>query len=54
MCAKPEQKPTGAPRQRERERRSEPWRNTRPRGNPATDRRDLERSLERLESLVGR
>jgi hypothetical protein len=30
------------------------WRNTRPRGNPETDRRDLERSVERFEMLLGR
>jgi hypothetical protein len=29
-------------------------RNTRPRGNPAPDRQDLERSRERFESLLGR
>ena len=36
------------------DRRVEPARNAHPRGNPAPDTRDLERSLERLESLVGR
>jgi hypothetical protein len=30
------------------------WRNTRPRGNPELDARDLERSRERFESLLGR
>jgi hypothetical protein len=30
------------------------WRNTRPRGNPAPDRHDLERSIERLEAVLGR
>ena len=30
------------------------WRNTRPRGNPDTDKRDLERSRERFEALLGR
>ena len=30
------------------------WRNTRPRGNPDTDRQDLERSQERLEAVLGR
>ena len=34
--------------------RPQPWRNTRPRGNPEPDRRDLERSVERLEMLLGR
>ena len=29
------------------------WRNTRPRGNPDTDRRDMERSWERMEALLG-
>jgi hypothetical protein len=38
------------------ERREAPptWRNTQPRGNPATDTRDLARSIERFESLLGR
>ncbi len=30
------------------------WQNTRPRGNPETDRHDLERSQERLEAVLGR
>jgi hypothetical protein len=30
------------------------WRNTRPRGNPEPDQRDLARSRERWESLLGR
>jgi hypothetical protein len=30
------------------------WTNTRPRGNPEPDHRDLERSIERLEALLGR
>lgn len=30
------------------------WDNTRPRGNPDTDRHDLERSIERLEAVLGR
>jgi hypothetical protein len=34
--------------------KQQPWRNTRPRGNQETDARDVRRSLERLESLVGR
>jgi hypothetical protein len=44
------------PAQRRDERR-EPLptcRNTRPRGNPEPDRRDLERSVERFEMLLGR
>jgi hypothetical protein len=31
-----------------------PGRNTRPRGNQETDRRDLERGLQKLEALLGR
>lgn len=30
------------------------WRNTRPRGNPETDRGDMERSWERMDALLGR
>jgi hypothetical protein len=30
------------------------WQNTRPRGNQEPDRRDLQRSIEKLEMLVGR
>ena len=30
------------------------WRNTQPRGNPATDERDLARSVERFEAVLGR
>ena len=30
------------------------WTNTSPRGNPEPDHRDLERSIERLEALLGR
>jgi hypothetical protein len=30
------------------------WENTRPRGNQELDRRDFERSVEKLEMLVGR
>jgi hypothetical protein len=48
----------GRPRAtRPRDDRREPlptWRNTRPRGNPEPDRRDLERSVERFEALLGR
>jgi hypothetical protein len=32
----------------------QPWRNTRPRGNPEPDITDLRRSVERLQALVGR
>jgi hypothetical protein len=41
----------------EQEKRHEPlpvWSNTRPRGNPEPDRRDLERNRERMEALLGR
>ena len=31
-----------------------PWANTHPRENPEPDRRDLERSVEKLSALVGR
>jgi hypothetical protein len=30
------------------------WRNTRPRGNPETDRPELERSRARMEAVLGR
>jgi len=30
------------------------WRNTRPRGNPEPDRHDLERSVARMEAVLGR
>jgi hypothetical protein len=33
---------------------SPPWLNTSPRGNPATDERDLARSVERFEAVLGR
>ena len=49
--------PANAARTRETPKGAEPlptWRNTRPRGNPETDRGDLERSRERFESLLGR
>jgi hypothetical protein len=42
------------PRRREEPDRLEPWRNTKPRGNPETDVRDLNRSIERFEMLLGR
>ena len=44
------------PRRRDED-RNEPlptWKNTRPRENQKVDRRDLERSLERMETLLGR
>ena len=52
-----ERKPTTAPSQPKdgRHREQQPiWRNTRPRGNPALDRRDLDRSVERFEAVLGR
>jgi hypothetical protein len=52
------ERPADVPRDRDnRQDPHEPlptWRNTRPRGNPEPDRRDLERSRERFESLLGR
>ena len=48
--------PPREPKARPRE-RQEPiptWRNTRPRGNPEPDQRDLARSRERWEALLGR
>jgi hypothetical protein len=32
----------------------QPWQNTKPRGNPELDARDLNRSIERFEMLLGR
>jgi hypothetical protein len=57
---KTDRRPEGranAPRKRQPKKPAEPlptWRNTRPRGNPETDRQDLERSRERFEALLGR
>lgn len=31
-----------------------PWRNTKPRGNPDRDERDVARSIERFEMVLGR
>ena len=31
-----------------------PWRNTRPRGNPERDERDVARGLERFQMVMGR
>jgi hypothetical protein len=48
----PRPKPKARPRQQH-----EPlptWKNTRPRGNPEPDERDLARSRERWEALLGR
>ncbi len=33
---------------------SPPWLNTTPRGNPETDERDLARSVERFQAVLGR
>ena len=43
-------------RNEEQDRREQPptWRNTRPRGNPETHERDLARSVERFEAVLGR
>jgi hypothetical protein len=47
-------RPPPAPAPDERRKPLPTWRNTRPRGNPEPDRRDLERSVERFEMLLGR
>jgi hypothetical protein len=57
MPTKTDPRPVSDSRRKTRESRPEPlptWRNTRPRGNPELDARDLERSRERFESLLGR
>jgi hypothetical protein len=56
MATKTKSRP-GAPPKRPSKEFREPlptWRNTRPRGNPEPDQRDLARSRERFESLLGR
>jgi hypothetical protein len=48
---------TSTPRKEPSQEAVEPlptWRNTRPRGNPEPDKRDLQRSRERFEALLGR
>lgn len=47
--------PDAQARVREQKRHEElpTWRRTRPRANPEVDRRDLDRSTERLEMLLG-
>jgi hypothetical protein len=50
----PEPKPRQAAPKKEQHEPLPTWRNTRPRGNPEPDARDLERSRERLEALLGR
>jgi hypothetical protein len=58
MCMKPArseaERLTARAPESTRHSRPQPWRNTRPRGNPEPDRRDVERSVERLEMLLGR
>ena len=55
MSAKTARRRDGrAPDDRRRPETPRPFENTRPRGNPEPDRRDLERSVERLEMLLGR
>jgi hypothetical protein len=56
MCAKPDRtERRDEARRRLREQPSRrPTQTTRPRGNSAVDQRDLQRSLERMEAVVGR
>jgi hypothetical protein len=60
MATKADRRPksrTSTPRESRRQEAVEPlptWRNTRPRGNPEPDERDLQRSRERFEALLGR
>jgi hypothetical protein len=57
MQTKTDPRAESDPRRQTRRNRAEPvptWRNTRPRGNPEVDARDLDRSRERFESLLGR
>ncbi len=57
MCHKPKSETTPVTAKREHRRgrdRSPVWENTTPRGNQELDRRDVDRSLERLHALVGR
>jgi hypothetical protein len=51
--AKTQPRPNGRATPRSKPDRIEPWKNTRPRANPEADRRDVERSTERLEMLLG-
>jgi hypothetical protein len=44
----------GSRPEREPNRLPPTWQNTRPRGNQELDRRDFERSVEKLEMLLGR
>jgi hypothetical protein len=60
MATKADRRPksrTSTPRESRPQEAVEPlptWRNTRPRGNPEPDERDLQRSRERFEALLGR
>jgi hypothetical protein len=60
MATKTDRRPksrTSTPREGRPQEAVEPlptWRNTRPRGNPEPDERDLQRSRERFEALLGR
>jgi hypothetical protein len=57
MATKTDRRPDSRPGEKDRPEAREPlptWRNTRPRGNPQTDKQDLERSRERFEALLGR
>ena len=45
---------TSRERQKDRPDELPIWRNTRPRGNPEPDRHDLERSVARMEAVLGR
>jgi hypothetical protein len=56
MCSKPDRtKRRDEARRRLREQRTvPPTQATRPRGNSSIDERDLQRSVERLEAVIGR
>jgi hypothetical protein len=55
MDKRPQQHRAKTPEEpRERPERPPTWTNTRPRENPELDRRDLDRSVERLEMVLGR
>jgi hypothetical protein len=57
MATKTDRRPESRSGARSKQEAREPlptWRNTRPRGNPEPDRKDLERSRERFEALLGR
>jgi hypothetical protein len=55
MATKTDRRPKSPPKPRPQASEQLPtWRNTRPRGNPETDKEDLARSRERFEALLGR